>query len=231
MHGYNASEGGADGFRAGKVKLVWVTPEADNLVASMARVSAPENQKKYESAPKLISYLIKHQHWSPFEMVSACMEIDTSRDIGRQLLRHRSFSFQEFSQRYASVRALPEGTIRETRLQDPKNRQSSIETDDDALHRDWEFRQHQVISLARSHYDWALDHGIAKEVARAVLPEGLTPSRLYMAGTLRSWLHFCALRRGNGTQKETRELADEIWEILTFACPMICFAWDKHREG
>lgn len=208
------------------VKLVWVTPEADRLVAYMARVSAPENQGNDETAPRLIGYLIRNRHWSPFEMVSACVEIETTRDIGRQLLRHRSFSFQEFSQRYASVDALTPVEPRLARLQDQRNRQNSVSTDDATLLAGWEWRQREVADLAAQNYRWALDNGIAKEVARAVLPEGLTPSRMYMAGTLRSWLHFCDLRRGNGTQRETREVADGVWGILREACPVICGAWE-----
>lgn len=209
-----------------RVELVWATPDADRLVAYMARVSAPENQDNDTTAPRLIGYLIRNQHWSPFEMVSACVEIETTRDIGRQLLRHRSFSFQEFSQRYASAAALPSAEPREARLQDHKNRQNSLSTDDATLLAAWDWRQREVADLAAANYRWALNNGIAKEVARAILPEGLTTSRLYMAGTLRSWLHFCALRRGNGTQKETREIADVAWQILRGAFPVVCEAWE-----
>jgi thymidylate synthase (FAD) len=207
-------------------KLIWVTPNADQLVAHMARVSAPQNQGNEATAPKLINYLIKHQHWSPFEMANMCLEINTTRDIARQLLRHRTFTFQEFSQRYADVNELPEAPLREARLQDHKNRQSSIPTTDEVLSVWWKTAQDNIRASAETAYQIALEYGIAKEVARAVLPEGLTASRLYMNGTLRSWLHFCALRRGNGTQKETRELADEAWEILREACPSICAAWE-----
>jgi thymidylate synthase (FAD) len=207
-------------------KLVWVTPEADQLVAYMARVSAPQNQGNEATAPKLINYLIKHQHWSPFEMANMCLEINTTRDIARQLLRHRTFTFQEFSQRYADVGELPEAPLREARLQDHKNRQSSIPTTDEVLSVWWKTAQDNIRASAETAYQIALDYGIAKEVARAVLPEGLTASRLYMNGTLRSWLHFCALRRGNGTQKETRELADEAWGLLRETCPSICAAWE-----
>ena len=207
-------------------KLIWVTPNADQLVAHMARVSAPQNQGNEATAPKLINYLIKHQHWSPFEMANMCLEINTTRDIARQLLRHRTFTFQEFSQRYADVGELPEAPLREARLQDHKNRQSSIPTTDEVLSVWWKTAQDNIRASAETAYQIALEYGIAKEVARAVLPEGLTASRLYMNGTLRSWLHFCALRRGNGTQKETRELADEAWEILREACPSICAAWE-----
>lgn len=213
------------------VKLVWVTPDADNLVAYMARVSAPENQQKNESPLRLVNYLIKHKHWSPFEMVSACFEINTTRDIGRQLLRHRSFYFQEFSQRYSSIDSLPESPTREARLQDTKNRQNSTECDDLSLIQDWNEKQGEIRQWTLEAYEWALNNGIAKEVARAVLPEGLTTSRLYMSGTLRSWLHFCALRRGNGTQKETRIVADNVWEALKEVCPMTCSAWESAAGG
>lgn len=211
------------------VKIVWATPEADNLVAYMARVSAPQNQNRHDTAPKLIGYLIKHRHWSPFEMASMCLEIETTRDIGRQILRHRSFSFQEFSQRYASVDALPPASLREARLQDTKNRQNSTPSDDGELNHDWNERQKVVREKSLEVYEWALRHGIAKEVARAVLPEGLTMSRMYMVGNIRSWLHFCDLRRGNGTQKETREIADKAWEALRESCPMICEAWEQQQ--
>lgn len=211
------------------VKIVWTTPQADNLVAYMARVSAPENQDRQDTAPRLIGYLIKHKHWSPFEMVSMCVEIETTRDIGRQLLRHRSFSFQEFSQRYAAVDALPVAPLREARLQDTKNRQSSTPCEDEELNNDWVKAQETVRNATNEIYQWALENGIAKEVARAVLPEGLTMSRLYMAGNIRSWLNFCDLRRGNGTQKETREIADAAWELLRESCPMICTAWEQQQ--
>lgn len=212
------------------VKLVWVTPDADSLVAYMARVSAPENQQKNESSLRLVNYLIKHKHWSPFEMVSACLEINTTRDIGRQLLRHRSFSFQEFSQRYAAVDSLPEAQLREARMQDHRNRQNSIDCDDLTLIQEWDERQEGARAKALEAYEWALSQGIAKEVARAVLPEGLTSSRLYMAGTMRSWVHFCALRRGNGTQKEAKDIADQAWNTLKEACPMICSAWENSEK-
>ena len=208
------------------VKLVWATPDADRLVAYMARVSAPANQGNDQTAPKLIGYLIRNQHWSPFEMVSACLEVEVPRDIGRQLLRHRSFSFQEFSQRYADVGELPQAPLREARLKHPTNRQASVATTDEVLAAWWKNAQDDVRAAAETAYQIALEYGMAKEVARAVLPEGLTMSRLYMAGTLRSWLHFCGLRRGNGTQKETREVADAAWGILREACPTICDAWE-----
>ena len=190
------------------VKYVWSTPNAEQLVADMARVSAPENIGK--DASKLLAYLIKHQHWSPYEMVNMCVEINTTRDIARQLLRHRSFSFQEFSQRYAEVDKLPPAPLREARLQDTKNRQNSLEVDNKELNNWWNWMQHQAQQTSELLYKEALARGIAKEVARAVLPEGLTTSRMYMNGTLRSWIHFYQLRSGNGTQKETRLIAEDI---------------------
>ena len=176
--------------------------DAQELIAYCARVSNPANQFNTETSDKLIRYLVRHQHWSPLEMVSACVEIETTRDIARQILRHRSFSFQEFSQRYADPTQDLSFVVREARLQDPKNRQNSVETDDQRLQRDWEYQQQQVIDYARSAYQWAIAKGIAKEQARAVLPEGLIESRLYMNGTLRSWIHCIELRSANGTQKE-----------------------------
>lgn len=201
------------------VKYVWSTPHAEQLVADMARVSAPENIGK--DADKLLAYLIKHAHWSPYEMVNMCVEINTTRDIARQLLRHRSFSFQEFSQRYAAVDKLPPAPLREARLQDTKNRQNSITVEDEALQDWWETEQDLVVRNVQAVYQMALDKGIAKEVARAVLPEGLTSSRMYMNGTLRSWIHFYQLRRGNGTQKETREIAEWVGELLAEQFPNI----------
>ena len=183
--------------------------DAQELIAYCARVSNPANQFNTETSEKLIKYLIKHQHWSPLEMVSACVEITTTRDIARQILRHRSFSFQEFSQRYADPTAeLDEAfVLREARLQDTKNRQNSIATDDRYLAIEWERAQKRVLHVVKQEYKWAIDNGIAKEQARAVLPEGLTVSRMYMNGTLRSWIHFIQLRAGNGTQKEHQEVA------------------------
>lgn len=201
------------------VKYVWSTPNAEQLVADMARVSAPENIGK--DADKLLAYLIKHAHWSPYEMVNMCVEINTTRDIARQLLRHRSFSFQEFSQRYAAVDKLPPAPLREARLQDTKNRQNSITVEDEALQDWWETEQDLVVRNVQAVYQMALDKGIAKEVARAVLPEGLTSSRMYMNGTLRSWIHFYQLRSGNGTQKETREIAEWVGELLAEQFPNI----------
>jgi len=194
--------------------------DAMDLVAFCARVSNPSNQFNTETSERLIQYLIKHKHWSPLEMVSACLEIETTRDIARQILRHRSFSFQEFSQRYADPTKDLDFVIREARLQDTKNRQNSVETDDDALKDEWENFQKQLINLARETYNWAVTNGIAKEQARAVLPEGLTVSRMYMKGTLRSWVHYIELRSGNGTQKEHMEVARECAKVIAEAFPM-----------
>jgi thymidylate synthase (FAD) len=177
----------------------------EELVAYCARVSNPANQANHETAPRLLNYLVRNHHWSPFEMAHAVIEIQTTRDIARQILRHRSFSFQEFSQRYAEV--TDGAVIRETRLQDTKNRQNSLEAEDHALSSWWERKQGFIAAAAMEVYNEALQQGIAKEVARAVLPEGMTPSRLYMAGSVRSWIHYIQLRAGNGTQKEHREIA------------------------
>lgn len=177
----------------------------EELVAYCARVSNPANQANHETAPRLLNYLVRNHHWSPFEMAHAVIEITTTRDIARQILRHRSFSFQEFSQRYAEV--TDGAVIRETRLQDNTNRQNSIETENFALGDWWERKQGFIAAAAMDVYNEALQQGIAKEVARAVLPEGMTPSRLYMAGSVRSWIHYIQLRAGNGTQKEHREIA------------------------
>jgi thymidylate synthase (FAD) len=187
------------------VKTVWSTPNGEDLIAYMARVSAPENQDNKETAPRLIKYLIKHKHWSPLEMVNVCMEINTTRDIARQILRHRSFSFQEFSQRYAVAQDFE---FSDVRMQDTKNRQNSLETDDDYLKNWWLGAQHRVLADAEHLYNKALEKGIAKEVARKLLPEGLTMSRLYMNGTLRSWLHYVDIRCDVSTQLEHREVAD-----------------------
>jgi thymidylate synthase (FAD) len=177
----------------------------EELVAYCARVSNPANQANHETAPRLLNYLVRNHHWSPFEMAHAVIEIQTTRDIARQILRHRSFSFQEFSQRYAEV--TDGAVIRETRMQDTKNRQNSLEAEDHALSSWWERKQGFIAAAAMEVYNEGLEHGIAKEVARAVLPEGMTPSRLYMAGSVRSWIHYIQLRAGNGTQKEHREIA------------------------
>lgn len=207
-----------------KVKLVAVTQpldmQAPELVAYCARVSNPKNQDNHETASKLLGYLVKHEHWSPFEMVNVVMEIETTRDIARQILRHRSFSFQEFSQRYAEV-TNDMYEIRETRLQDEKNRQNSIENEDARLADQWEALQERAYEKAFDTYTWALKNGIAKEVARSVLPEGMTKSRMYMNGTLRSWIHYCQLRMGNGTQKEHREIAVACWGILCSCFPFL----------
>jgi len=185
-----------------------------DVIAYCARVSNPANQNNSKTAPKLLKYLKKEGHFSPFEMASACMEITTTRDITRQMLRHRSFSFQEFSQRYADPTIDLEFVTREARLQDPKNRQNSIPADNDGLEIAWHQKQREMINKASEIYKWAIDNGIAKEQARAVLPEGLIESRLYMTGTLRSWMHFVELRGGNGTQKEHMEIALQCKEVL-----------------
>lgn len=190
------------------IRLVWATPNAEQLVSDMARVSNPANQGLPPG--KLLRYCVKNEHWSIFEMVNACFEIETTRDIARQILRHRSFSFQEFSQRYASVDVLPESPLREARLQDTVNRQNSLATDNAQVKDWWENMQRVALQTCELTYQKALEMGIAKEVARAVLPEGLTTSRMYMNGTLRSWMHFCKLRSGNGTQKECAEIAQTI---------------------
>ena len=194
--------------------------DVQELIAYCARVSNPSNQLNTDTSEKLIRYLVKHQHWSPLEMVSACLEITTTRDIARQILRHRSFSFQEFSQRYADPTKDLNFVTREARLQDPKNRQNSVATDDQALENDWFRAQQRVIYAAKREYEWAIKNGIAKEQARAVLPEGLIESRLYMNGTLRSWIHFVELRSANGTQKEHQEVAVACAEVIAKIFPM-----------
>ncbi len=194
--------------------------DAQELIAYCARVSNPSNQLNTETSEKLIKYLIKNAHWSPLEMVSACLEIETTRDIARQILRHRSFSFQEFSQRYANPVKDLEFTTREARLQDPKNRQNSIETNDSEIINIWNEKQKDVIDLAVDAYNWAIESGIAKEQARSVLPEGNTVSRLYMNGTLRSWIHYIQLRAANGTQKEHMEIANACAEVINKIFPM-----------
>jgi len=197
------------------------TFDAQDLVAYCARVSNPANQSNTETSERLIRYLIKHKHWSPLEMVSACLEVETTRDIARQLLRHRSFSFQEFSQRYADPTKDLDFVHREARLQDTNNRQNSIATNDDKLQSEWNYHQLRVITAAKEAYAWAIKNGIAKEQARAVLPEGNTVSRLYVNGTLRSWVHYIELRSGNGTQKEHIEIAKACAEVISKAFPMI----------
>ena len=194
--------------------------DVQELIAYCARVSNPSNQLNTDTSEKLINYLVKHAHWSPLEMVSACMEIETTRDIARQILRHRSFSFQEFSQRYADPVKDLDFEIREARLQDDKNRQNSVETDDVDLKTEWMLAQERVIIEARKAYRWAIENGIAKEQARAVLPEGLTMSRMYMNGTLRSWIHYIELRSANGTQKEHMEIAKACAHVIAEVFPM-----------
>ena len=194
--------------------------DAQELIAYCARVSNPSNQLNTDTSEKLIRYLIKHQHWSPLEMVSACIEITTTRDIARQILRHRSFSFQEFSQRYADPTKDLSFVTREARLQDEKNRQNSITTNDAMLSIEWERAQKRVIYAAAREYEWAIANGIAKEQARAVLPEGLIESRLYMNGTLRSWIHFIELRSANGTQKEHQEVAIACAKVIAEIFPL-----------
>jgi len=201
-----------------KVKVIWSTPEGEDLIAYMARVSAPENQDKKDTGPKLVKYLIKHKHWSPLEMVNVCMEIETTRDIARQILRHRSFSFQEFSQRYAVANDF---SLSEVRMQDDKNRQNSLETDDLYLNNWWNAAQVRVQSEAELMYRAALDKGIAKEQARKLLPEGLTMSKMYMNGTLRSWLHYVDIRCDAATQKEHRDVALKCRDELTKLFPNV----------
>lgn len=218
-----------------KVKLISYsqTPDyyedlnsATDLVAYCARVSNPRNQMNSETSSKLLKYLIKHKHWSPFEMVSVCMEIETTRDIARQILRHRSFSFQEFSQRYADPTKDLDFVYREARLQDTKNRQNSIEldltnADDRELNKMWLEKQQEVIREAKDAYLWAINNGIAKEQARAVLPEGLISSRMYMNGSLRSWIHYIELRSANGTQKEHMDIAKECAKVIAEVFPLV----------
>ena len=190
------------------------------LVAFCARVSNPASQQNKESSEKLIRYLIKHQHWSPLEMVSVCLEVTTTRDIARQMLRHRSFSFQEFSQRYADPIQELDFVLREARLQDTKNRQNSIATDDVDLSLEWYHKQQTIIDLVKYTYEWAIEHGIAKEQARVILPEGNTVSKLYMNGTLRSWIHYIQLRAANGTQLEHIMIARECAKAIAKIFPM-----------
>lgn len=195
--------------------------DAQELIAYCARVSNPSNQFNTETSEKLIKYLVKHKHWSPLEMVSACLEITTTRDIARQILRHRSFSFQEFSQRYADPTKDLDFVLREARLQDTKNRQNSIEVDDPALQAWWDAKQKFIIDTVRNTYAEAIERGIAKEQARAILPEGNTVSRLYMNGTLRSWVHFIELRSANGTQLEHQEVAKACAEVIAQVFPLM----------
>ena len=214
-----------------KVKLVsYTTPcvaelghDSDllDLIAFCARVSNPSNQTNTDTTDKLIGYLIKHKHWSPFEMANVCLEIETTRDIARQILRHRSFTFQEFSQRYADPVKDLSFTYRDARLQDTKNRQNSIETEDPSLQLEWLYQQREVVNAAKKAYEWAMDNGIAKEVARAVLPEGLTMSRMYVNGTIRSWIHFIETRTHISTQKEHRLVALECAKAISVVFPLI----------
>lgn len=220
------------------VKLIGITkPSIDGVktpeefIVYCARVSNPNNQNTNEGSDKLIRYLIKHQHWSPMEMVSVVMEINTTRDIARQMLRHRSFSFQEFSQRYADPTKELSFEIRDARKQDNTNRQNSIELQgtlgDENLKESWTIKQKDFVNKSIELYSWAVSNGIAKEQARAVLPEGMTHSRLYMSGSLRSWIHYCELRRGNGTQKEHQEIANASWDIIAENFPNVAKALEK----
>lgn len=191
-----------------------------DLIAYCARVSNPNNQNNIETNEKLVKYLMKHKHWSPLEMVSACLEIETTRDIARQILRHRSFSFQEFSQRYADPTQDLSFEIREARLQDLKNRQNSIKTDNEELELEWRQKQEDLIKQATDTYTWAIENGIAKEQARAVLPEGNTMSRMYVNGTLRSWIHYIELRGANGTQQEHIDIAHAVADVISNIFPL-----------
>lgn len=206
-----------------KVAIRWATPDADKEILYIARVSNPDNQDS--SNTRLLNYCMAHGHVSPFEMANVCLMIETTRDIGRQILRHRSFSFQEFSQRYQSVDKLPEPELRECRLQDTKNRQNSIEADDERLARWWQREQQRQLDTAMSAYDAALAQGIAKEQARALLPEGLTMSRMYLNGTMRSWVHYLKQRLDPSTQKEHREVAQAALECLRLVAPITMAAF------
>ena len=219
-----------------KVKLVGITKPinqdygetTEDIVSYCARVSNPKNQKNFTTSSKLLSYMIREGHWSPFEMVHLTIEIETTRDIARKILRHRSFAYQEFSQRYADPTKELKFVDREARLQDPTNRQNSIELDTDSdLHHAWKQEQLNVVSSAMDTYTWAIKNGIAKEQARAVLPEGLIESKLYMSGNLRSWIHYCQLRMGHGTQLEHIKIAKKCWDILKEEFPEVTDAVDK----
>tara|TARA_B100001057_G_scaffold472048_1_gene534949 strand:+ start:193 stop:861 length:669 start_codon:yes stop_codon:yes gene_type:complete len=199
---------------------LYVGQDVQELIAYCARVSNPSNQLNEDTSAKLLSYLAKHKHWSPFEMVSACLEIETTRDIARQILRHRSFSFQEFSQRYADPTTDLEFVRRGARLQDPKNRQNSIDAAPQSVQDMWDMKQQEVIAKSREVYEWAIEQGIAKEQARAVLPEGCTMSRMYMNGTLRSWMHYIELRKENGTQREHMAIAETCAEVIAKIFPL-----------
>lgn len=200
------------------VELQWATPDTDKQIMYMARVSNPANQGSDNT--RLLYYCMEEGHVSPFEMASACLQIDTTRDIGRQILRHRSFSFQEFSQRYASVELLQPSVLRDARLQDTKNRQNSIVCEEPTLKQDWQEVQQQLYNRAKVSYEWALKQGIAKEVARALLPEGLTSSRIYMSGTMRSWIHYLKQRLHPSTQLEHREIAEQVLVVLREVAPV-----------
>lgn len=214
-----------------KVKLVWATPDLDLHLAYIARVSNPENQQN-KKIEWLLRYMEREGHVSPFEMCNVCLEINTTRDIARQALRHRSIPLQEFSQRYQSVDALGDFELREFRLQDPKNRQASIDVDDDdARQLEWRRRQQEITNLVKEHYQWCLDNGGAKEVARVILPEGLTPSRMYFNGNMRSWIFYLRSRLHESTQKEHRILAQEIYKVLTEVAPVTMAAFfDQNTE-
>lgn len=206
--------------------LRWITPDAERQIVDIARVSSDPSKDKAPDA-QLLGYLIRNQHWSPFEMASACVEIEgASRAVTRQILRHRSFHFQEFSQRYQDARLAGDLIITQARGQHPTNRQASVEIDDDHLSIWWEEAQEYIADRADDLYRQALQRGIAKEVARAILPEGTTPTRMMMSGTIRDWLHYCALRMGNGTQPEHQEIARAIWQILSAEIPTIAQAWE-----
>jgi thymidylate synthase (FAD) len=202
---------------------------AEQLVAYAARVSNPGNQANHETAPRLLAYLAKHKHWSPFEMVHITMEIKTTRDIARQILRHRSFAFQEFSQRYAEVK--DDFILRDARLQDKTNRQNSVDVAGTQLDEQWKMKQAYLHRQIEKDYEWALENGIAKEQARAILPEGNTVSTLYMAGSLRSWLHYCELRMANGTQAEHMDVAKKCWDIIKTHFPALVDAIDLDSEN
>lgn len=209
------------------VSLRWITPDAQRQIVDIARVSSDPSKSKVPDA-QLLGYLIRNKHWSPFEMASACVEIvGASRAISRQILRHRAFHFQEFSQRYQDVRVLTSASTTEARLQHPTNRQASVSISDLELEAWWMNAQYQVNETAQKIYDQALERGIAKEQARAVLPEGLTPTRMMMSGTIRDWLHYCDLRRGNGTQPEHRDIACAIWGLLEREIPTITGAFER----
>lgn len=214
---------------ANLVSYKWAPPHGDEMIAELARVSNPANQQNTETAPRLIAYCLRKQHWSIFDMANLCVEVNTSRDIGRQMLRHWSMLFhdlkvQEFSQRYADVSALGEPVFREARLQDAKNRQSSTPADDAGLQSRWRDMQQDVWDEATVNYQGALDNGIAKEQARAVLPEGITPTRFYVNGTVRQWIHYCQLRMDPGTQKEHRDIALAVWDVVAVHFPATCRA-------